>query len=78
MDPDGDKQITIFKRQKDENIFLQGSCSGVSPVLQSLRVRRSSIFFNNTYRKHMESQFRIILYCGSFFWVLYLTYTLFK
>jgi len=43
-----------------------------SPILQSFWIRRNSIFFNIIDRKFMESQLRVVLYCGILFWSLLL------
>ena len=42
------------------------------PFLQSVWIRRSSVWSNIVDRKFMESQLRVVLYCGSIFWVIYL------
>jgi hypothetical protein len=41
-------------------------------ILQSFRIRCNSIFFNIIDRKFMESQLRVVLYCGILFWTLLL------
>jgi len=66
---DGDKQKNVEKnvsRQSLSNIF------NVGIVFQSIWVRCRSIFPNITDRKFMESELRIVLYCGTFFWIVYL------
>ena len=71
MDPDGesDKQ---FKTKREKITFFQRYCTSVMFILQPLWVRCSPVLFNNTYGKYLESQLRFVLYCGSFFWMLYL------
>ena len=66
---DGDKQKNVEKnvsRQSLSNIFNAGV------VFQSIWVRCRSIFPNITDRKFMESELRLVLYCGTIFWILYL------
>jgi hypothetical protein len=66
---DDDEKQNLEKnlpRQSITTIF------NASPILQSLRIRRNSIFFNITNRKFMESQLRVVFYCGILFWTLLL------
>jgi hypothetical protein len=66
---DGDKQKNVEKnvsRQSLSNIF------NVGIIFQSIWVRCRSVFPNITDRKFMESELRFVLYCGTFFWVIYL------
>ena len=66
---DGDKQKNMEKhisRQSLPNIF------NARTVLQSFWVRCRSIFPNITDRKFMESELRLVLYCGGFLWIVYL------
>ena len=66
---DGEKQVYVAEnvsRQPVTNIF------NVSVILQSIWIRCGSIFSNIVDRKFMESQLRIVLYCGVFFWSLFL------
>jgi hypothetical protein len=66
---DGDKQKNVEKhisRQSLPNIF------NARTVLQSFWVRCRSIFPNITDRKFMESELRLVLYCGGFLWIVYL------
>lgn len=44
----------------------------VSTIFQSIRIRYSSIFPNRMVRKFMDRQCDFVLYCGTFFWLLYL------
>ena len=41
-------------------------------IFQSLWIRCRSIFPNITDRKFMEGELRIVLYCGTVFWIIYL------
>jgi hypothetical protein len=66
---DGDKQKNMEKhisRQSLPNIF------NARIVLQSFDDRCHSIFPNITDRKFMESELRLVLYCGGFLWIVYL------
>jgi hypothetical protein len=66
---DGDKQKNVEKdvsRQSFSNIFNDGS------VLQSIWIRCCSIFPDITDRKFMECELRLVLYCGTFLWIVYL------
>jgi len=66
---DGDKQKNVEKnvpRQSLSNIFNAGV------VFQSIWVRCRSIFPNITDRQFMESELRLVLYCGTIFWIIYL------
>ena len=66
---DGEKQVYVAEnvsRQSITNIF------NVSTILQSIWIRCRSIFVNIMDRKFMESQLRVVLYCGSIFWAIYL------
>ena len=72
---DGDKQKNVEKdvsRQSFSNIFNAGS------ILQSVWIRCRSVFPTATDRKFMESELRVVLYCGMFFWVVYLLYETLK
>jgi len=76
---DGDKQNkrnNIAKKQKDNDIqrleFIPSS------VFQSFWIRCRSILPNITDGKFMESELRYVLYCGIFFWMLYLLYETIK
>ena len=66
---DADKQKNLegdVSRQSLPNLF------NVGIVLQSFWIRCGSVFSDIMDRKFMESQLRIVLYCGSIFWILYL------
>ena len=78
MDPDGDKQIKISKREKQKVTPLQRHSLNVSTILQSLWVRCRTIFPNITDGKFMEGELRVVLYCGVLFWVVYLLYEVIK
>jgi hypothetical protein len=78
MDPDGDKQIKISKREAEKITFIQRCCIDVSSVFQSFRVRCGSIYTDIADRKFMESELRVVLYCGILFWTIYLLYEAIK
>jgi len=71
MDSDGDKQIENIEEQEYKDEFLQRFVTCSLFIFQSLWIRCCTILFDGTYRKYLESQFNYVLYCGSFFWVLY-------
>jgi hypothetical protein len=62
------------KQNLEEDIPRQliTTISDDSPILQPFWVRRGSIWSNIMDRKFMESQLRVVLYCGSIFWIIYL------
>lgn len=78
MDPDGDKQIKISKRERQKVTPLQRHSLNVSTILQSLWVRCRTIFPNITDGKFMEGELRVVLYCGILFWIIYLLYEVIK
>lgn len=55
-----------FPRQPISGIF------NVRSIFQSFRVRCNSIFSDITNREFMESELRVVLYCGIIFWSIYL------
>ena len=66
---DGEKNQNMEKdppRQPIAGIF------NARTIFQSFWVRCRSIFPNITDRKFMESELRLVLYCGTIFWILYL------
>jgi len=62
------------KQNLEEDIPRQfiPTISDDSTILQPFWVRRGSIWSNIMDRKFMESQLRVVLYCGSIFWIIYL------
>ena len=76
---DGDKQNkrnNITKKQKDDDV--QRLELVPSSVFQSFWIRCRSILPDITDRKFMESELRYVLYCGIFFWIVYLLIETFK
>jgi len=55
-----------FSRQPLPNFLNVGS------ILQSFWVRCRTIFPDITDRKFMESELRVVFYCGIIFWIVYL------
>ena len=78
MDPDGDKQIKISKRETKKTTFIQRCCINASTLFQSVRVRCGSVYSDIIDRKFMESELRVVLYCGVLFWIIYLLYETIK
>ena len=73
--PDGDsKTYKKFKKTRTSNFVSKRHVFNVGSVLQSFWVRCRTIFPNITDREFMESQFRIVLYCGILFWFIYLLF----
>ena len=77
-DGDSRKNNKQTKRQANANKFVQRYSFDVGSVLQSFWIRCRSIFPNTTDRKFMESELRLVLYCGFIFWTLYLLYKTIK
>lgn len=66
---DGEKNQNVEKdvpRQSFSSIFNARS------ILQSFWIRCRTVFPNITDRKFMESELRLVLYCGVVFWIIYL------
>jgi hypothetical protein len=66
---DGEKRTNVEKN------FTRESFTNISNdrvIFQSLRVRCGSIFSDIGDRKFMESELRLVLYCGTIFWVIFL------
>lgn len=78
MDPDGEKQIKISKREAKKITFIQRCCVDVSSIFQSIWIRCCSVYPDIVDRKFMESELRVVLYCGILFWVIYLLYETIK
>ena len=76
---DGDKQNkrnNIAKKQKDDDVQRLELIP--SSLFQSFWIRCRSILPDITDRKFMESELRYVLYCGIFFWIVYLLIETFK
>ena len=78
MDEGDSKNNKQIKRQKQSPDVVQRHGIDVGSILQSLWIRCRSVFPNITDRKFMESELRVVLYCGLFFWGVYLLYEAFK
>ena len=66
---DGGKNQNVEKdssRQPIAGIF------NARVILQSFWIRCRAVFPNITDRKFMESELRLVLYCGGFLWIVYL------
>ena len=66
---DGGKNQNVEKdspRQPIAGIF------NARVILQSFWIRCRTVFPNITDRKFMESELRLVLYCGGFLWIIYL------
>jgi hypothetical protein len=78
MDPDGDKNNQKIKTQRTSSAVSKRHVPNASTILQSFWVRCRSIFPNITDREFMESEFRLVLYCGILFWLIHLLYQIIK
>jgi hypothetical protein len=78
MDDGDSKNNKQIKRQKQSLNVVQRHGIDVGSFLQSVWIRCRSVFPNITDGKFMESELRVVLYCGMFFWVVYLFYQTFK
>ena len=72
MDDGDSKNNQQAEKQGKQNNALQRYGIDAGVILQSIWVRCRSIFPNATDRKFMESELRLVLYCGILFWALYL------
>lgn len=78
MDEGDSKNNKQIKRQKQSSDVIQRHGVDVGSILQSVWVRCRSVFPNTTDGKFMESELRLVLYCGVFFWVVYLLFEAIK
>ena len=78
MDEGDSKNNKQIKRQAKQANALQRRSIDVGSILQSFWVRCRSVFPNCTDGKFMESELRLVLYCGVIFWTIYLVYEAFK
>ena len=72
MDEGDSKNNKQAEKQRKQNNDIQRYGIDAGSILQSVWVRCSSIFFNLKNRKFMEGELRVVFYCGSIFWILYL------
>jgi len=66
---DGEKNENVEKdppRQPIAGIF------NARTLFQSFWIRCRTVFPNITDRKFMESELRLVLYCGAILWIIYL------
>lgn len=70
MDPDeeSDKQI---KREAKKTSILKRYVASTMFIFQPLWVRCCPILSDKSYGRYLEGQLRFVLYCGTFFWILY-------
>jgi hypothetical protein len=66
---DGEKQKNLEKNVSRKPF---STISNDSSILQSFWVRCGSIFSNIKNREFMEGELRVVLCCGSIFWIIYL------
>ncbi len=78
MDPDGDKENTISKREKQKINILQRYVSNVSDVLSPIWLRRI-IQVNNGFEWFiLGCRYRFLFYFRLFLVVLYISYEIIK
>ena len=78
MDPDGDKENTISKREKQKINILQRYISNVSDVLSPIWLRRI-IQVNNGFEWFiLGCRYRFLFYFRLFLVVLYISYEIIK
>ncbi len=78
MDDGDSKKNKQIKGQKQSPDVIQRHGIDVGSFLQSLWIRCRSVFPNATDGKFMESELRVVLYCGIIFWSIYLLYEALK
>ena len=78
MDEGDSKNNQQAEKQRKQNNVIQRYGINAGTILQSLWVRCRSIFPTVTDRKFMESELRLVLYCGFIFWTLYLVFQVIK
>ena len=78
MDDGDSKNNQQTKRHNKQVDATKRYGTDASSFLQSVWIRCRSIFPTVTDGKFMESELRIVLYCGLFFWSLYLLYEAIK
>ena len=72
MDDGDSKNNQQIKRQANKDSAVQRHGVNAGSFLQSVWVRCRTIFPYATDRKFMESELRLVLYCGAFLWIIYL------
>ena len=78
MDEGDSKNNQQAEKQRKQNNVIQRYGINAGTVLQSIWVRCRSIFSTATDREFMESELRLVLYCGFIFWTLYLVFQVIK
>jgi hypothetical protein len=78
MDEGDSKNNKQIKRQKKSSDVIQRHGVDVGSFLQSVWIRCRSVFPNTTDGKFMESELRLVFYCGVVFWSIYLLYEAIK
>ena len=66
---DGEKNTNMEKNLSRQSL---STVPNDSIILQPFWVRCGAVWTNLVDRKFMESQLRVVLYCGTIFWVVYL------
>ena len=78
MDPDGDKENTISKREKQKINILQRYISNVSDVFSPIWLRRIIQVNNGSEWFILGCRYRFLFYFRLFLVVLYISYEIIK
>ena len=78
MDDGDSKNNKKFKKEGTSSSLPKRPIFDVGSILQSFWIRCRTIFPYSTNRKFMESELRIVLYCGVLFWLIHLLYQIIK
>ena len=78
MDEGDSKNNQQAEKQGKQNNVIQRYGINAGTILQFLWIRCRSIFPTVTDREFMESELRLVLYCGFIFWTLYLVFQIIK
>ena len=74
MDDGDSKNNKKTKKTRTSSSVSKRHVLDAGAILQSFWIRCRTIFPYTTDRKFMESQFRIVLYSGILFWIIYILY----
>ena len=72
MDEGDSQNNKKAEKQGKQNNVIQRYGVNAGTILQSVWIRCRSIFPNITDRRFMECELRLVLYCGTFLWIIYL------
>ena len=78
MDDGDSKNCKKIKEQGNTHSLLQRHMFNAGLIFQPLWIRCGSILLDKNYRKYLDGQLRIVLYCGVLFWLLLIAYETLK